>query len=33
VRIEVSTPAAEADGVESAVNDLLAAVKSSAAQG
>jgi hypothetical protein len=33
VRIEMSAPAAEADGVESAVNDLLAAVKSSAAQG
>jgi hypothetical protein len=33
VRIEMSAPAAEADGVESAVNDLLAAVKSSAATG
>ena len=33
VRIEMSAPAAEADGVDSAVEDLLAAVKSSAAQG
>lgn len=33
VRIEMSATAAEADGVESAVNDLLAAVKSSAATG